>query len=169
MTNQETSDLEGVRNEDIDESISTSLREKLKAQEPSRRQKKELRSQHEGHLVRDTTSQLAVESLPIGPEIEIEAHAEIPDTYCFDCEEWIGVSGVELRGTPRSRTDAYYLGGIPTDVLQAKNGTVDTLTELADALIDRVERIDTRDDAYVFIETVLEETREKNTESVTDG
>jgi hypothetical protein len=168
MPKQETSASEKVSDEAIGESISASLREKLEAQEPSRRQKEDLRRQHEGHLVRDTTSQLAVESLPIGPGVDVEAHAEIPDTYCFDCEEWIGVSGVELRGTPRSRTDAYYLGGIPTDVLQAKNGTVDTLTELADALIDRVERIDTRDDAYVFIETVLEETREANTGQVTD-
>jgi len=146
----------------IEKSVSESLRKDLQEREPGEGKKQKLRDEHEGHLVRETTSQLAVESPDSGPGMEVESKAEIPDTYCFDCGEWIGLSGVNLRGTPRSRSEAYYLGGMPTDVLHAKDGTAKTLNELADRLVDQVERIDDRDDAYEFIETELGDLRSLN-------
>lgn len=163
MTDDEIS-TNGRSRPDVEEYVSDSLREELEAKEPSEDERQALREEHEGHLVRDTTSKLAVESPDVGPGMEVEAKAEIPDTYCFDCEEWIGLSGVNLRGTPRSRSEAYYLGGMPMDVLHGKNGTAKTLNELADRLTDRVERLDSRDDAYEFIGTELEELRELHTE-----
>jgi hypothetical protein len=150
---------------EAEESASESLREDLEEKEPSEEEKQALREEHEGHLVRDTTSKLTVESPNAVPGMEVEAKAEIPDSYCFDCEEWIGLSGVNLRGTPRSRSEAYYLGGMPIDVLQAKDGTAKTLNELADRLVDRVERLDDRDDAYQFIET---ETMNQNNSTQND-
>jgi hypothetical protein len=147
----------GLEQETVEESVSESLRQELEAQEPSDEKKRELRMEHEGHLVRDTTSKLAVDSPDVGPGMEVDAKAEIPDTYCFTCERWIGLSGVELRGTPRSRADAYYLGGMPMGVLHAKNGATKTLNELAEAITNRVETVDTKDDAYQFIETALKE------------
>ncbi|WP_135823029.1 hypothetical protein [Halostella litorea] len=144
---------------DVETSVSDSVRKHLEAQEPSAEEKRALRKAHDGHLVRDTTSQLSVDPDEPGPGMEVEADAEIPDTYCFTCEAWIGFSGVDLRGTPRSRRDAYYLGGMPADVRRAKAGTEDTLGELADALTDRVGHLDSRGDAYEFIATTLEEVR----------
>lgn len=149
----------GAEQEAVEQSVSDSLRQELEAQEPPDERKRELLMEHEGHLVRDTTSKLAVDSPDVGPGMEVDAKAEVPDTYCFTCEEWVGLSGVELRGTPRSRADGYYLGGMPMDVLHAKNGAEKTLTELAEALTHRVEYLDTRGDAYQFIESVLEEMR----------
>jgi len=140
----------------IQQSVSESVREDLERQEPDDDEKQRLRQQHEGHLVRDTTSKLGVESTDVGPGVEVEAKAEIPDTYCFTCAEWVGLSGVNLRGTPRSRADAYYLGGVPVDVIHAQNGTAKTLNELAERLIDRVETIETTADAHQFIGTELE-------------
>jgi len=142
---------------DVESSVSGSIREKLQAEEPSEERKAELREQHVGHLVRRTTSKLSMDAPEVGAGMDVEATAEIPDIYCFTCEEWVGVSGVELRGTPRSRSDAYYLGGMPTDVLHAKNGAAKTLNELADALIDRVSHLNNRPEALDFIKAEIEE------------
>jgi len=152
-------DIAGVDREGVEESVSKTLREDFEEKEASEEEKQALREEHEGHLVRNTTSKLAVESPEIGLGMEVEAKAEIPDTYCFDCDEWIGLSGVNLRGTPRSRSEAYYLGGMPMDVLHAKNGTAKTLNKLAGNLTDHVERLGDRADALQFIETELEELR----------
>jgi len=157
-----------VDSEPAGESVSDSLREELEAQEPTDEKKHELREEHEGHLVRDTTSKLTVDSLDVGPGMVVEAKAEIPDTYCFTCEKWVGLSGVELRGTPRSRSDAYYLGGMPMDVLRAKNGATKTLNDLAEALIDRVEILEDREDAHEFIEATLEEIQSVHTKKDSD-
>jgi hypothetical protein len=154
---------------EVEQSVSESVRTELGAQEPSKEEKDRLRQQHEGHLVRDTTSKLAVDSAEMGAGIEVDAQAEIPDTYCFDCEEWVGLSGVDLRGTPRSRADAYYLGGMPIDVLHAKNGTIETINELAEALLSKVDKLDNLDDAYAFIKTTLEEERSLNAEIDSEG
>jgi len=144
---------------DVESSVSDSMREKLQAEEPSEERKAELCEEHVGHLVRETTSKLSMDAPEVGPGMDVEATAEIPDIYCFTCEQWVGVSGVELRGTPRSRSDAYYLGGMPTDVLHAKNGAAKTLNELADALIDRVGHLNNRPEALDFIEAEIEEIR----------
>jgi hypothetical protein len=143
--------------ERVENSVSESVRTELESKQPSEEQKQELRQEHRGHLVRDTTSKLTVDSPDVGPGMELDAKAEVPDTYCFTCEEWIGVSGVDLRGTPRSRADAYYLGGPPDEVLEAKRGTAKTLSELADRLVSRLEHIEDREDAFEFIKTELEQ------------
>lgn len=160
---------DGTQRQRVEESVSDSLREDLKGEEPIEAEKQQLLEQHEGHLVRDTTSKLAVESPDVGPGMEVEAEAEVPDTYCFTCEEWIGLSGVNLRGTPRSRSEAYYLGEVPMDVLQAKNGTVKTLNELADSLVDSVDTVENRTDALQFIETELEQLRSADSRGEKDA
>ena len=147
-----------------EESVSESLRSDLEAQEPTDGEKEALREEHQGHLVRDTTSKLSIDSPEIAPGMEIDAQAEIPDTYCFGCEEWIGLSGVNLRGKPRSRSDAYYLGGMPTDVLHAKDGVTETLNDLSEKLIERVENVSDRKEALRFIETELETMQEVESE-----
>lgn len=142
-----------------DHDAANGLKEELKEKEPSSEQKEELRGEHHGHLVRHTTSKLSMDvDMPEG--VEVDATAEVPDTFCFTCEEWIGLSGVDLRGTPRSRQEAFYLGGMPPDVLSAKNGTAKTLNELAIALTDRVGHIEDREDAIQFIKTELQELEE---------
>jgi len=146
-------------NKMVEESVSKSVSKELEAQEPAKEEKDQLRKEHKGHLVRDTTSKLTVDSINIDMDMKLNAQAEIPDIYCFDCEEWIGVSGVDLRGTPRSRNDAYYLDGMPTDVSHAKTGVIETLNELAEALLNRVDKLDNLDDAYTFIQTTLEQER----------
>lgn len=147
------------RPEEIDGGrLSDDLAEDLEGQEPSEERKKELRNRHDGHLVRRTTSRLSIDvDMPEG--VEVDATAEIPDIYCFTCAEWVGLSGVDLRGTPRSRRDAYYLGGTPPEVRAARDGTIKTLNRLADALADRLDHVEDRGDAYEFIETELQKER----------
>lgn len=138
------------------ESVSADIRERFEEKEPSEEQKERLRDEHHGHLVRETTSRLTVDAAEELEGIEVDARVEIPDLYCFTCEEWVGVSGIDLRGTPRSKSEAYYLGGMPPDVLSARNGAAKTLNELADALTERVEHLNGRLDAFDFIETELD-------------
>jgi len=142
------------RKGDVESSISDSIRRDLKAKEPSEEEKARLRRAHNGHLVRETTFQLSVDA--VGPWMEAEATAEIPDIYCFTCEEWIGVSGVDLRGTPRSGSEAFYLGWVPRSVRNARQGTRSTLCDLADALAERLDHLTDRDDALDFIEAEVE-------------
>jgi len=155
MTRDSVTDESGVSQE----SLSGEIREQFEQKEPSEERKNELRSKHDGHLVRDTTSKLSVDAAEDIDGVEVDAKVEIPDLYCFSCGEWIGLSGVDLRGTPRSKKEAHYLGGMPSDVRSAKNGTQETLTELADALTERVGHIEDRADAFMFIETELEKLR----------
>ena len=157
--------MSGIERSGVEESISEGVRQDLEAQQPNEEKKIELRQEHKGHLVRDTTSKLAVDSPDVGLGMDVEAKAEVPDTFCFTCKEWIGLSGVDLRGTPRSRSDAYYLGGMPIEVLNAKNGTAKTLNELADALTERVDHINNPSDAFEFIETELEQIRSVDTDT----
>jgi len=152
---EQSTDATAQQGESIELTLSEGVEEDLKAKEPSESEKKRRLREHRHHLVRSTTSKLSVEPA-VSEGVEATATAEVPDTYCFICEEWIGTSGVELRGTPRSKADAYYLGGKPADVRAAENGTRDTLEELADALTERVEHIEDRSDAYEFVEAELE-------------
>ena len=142
--------------EGVEQSVSEGVRQDLEQQRPSKKEKEQLREQHEGHLVRDTTSKLAVDSPDVGPGMEVQAKAEIPDTYCFTCGEWVGFSGVDLRGTPRSRAEAYYLGGAPDEILRAQNGTAKTLDGLAERLVERLETVEDSAEAYKFISAELE-------------
>jgi len=141
------------------------FRERLSKQEPPQEEKDALLAEHEGHLVRQTESQLSETREP-QPGVQATFTADIPDTYCFTCDEWVGLSGIELRGTPRSREDAYYLGGKPQAIESAESGTDRTLRDLANALLDRHPYLDSLDDTTSFIESRL---TELGPEEVSDG
>jgi hypothetical protein len=143
---------------DTEESVSADLREEMEAKEPNAEQKAELRAQHRHHLVRDTESKLTIE-VDVGEELGAEATVTVPDTYCFTCDEWVGFSGVDLRGTPRSRDDAYYLGGPPEGVGVARDSVTDATAELVQTVVRNVPHAETVDDALDFIETELEQAR----------
>lgn len=145
-------DLEGTAEEKVEQAYLEELREK----EPSSEEKASLRAEHEGHLVRDTTSQITESDELDGGGIKMQKTVEVPDTYCFTCGEWVGLSGAELSGTPRSRATAYYLGGKPPEIRTAEEGVSKTLDELAEALVERVGHVEDRGAAYEFIETKLE-------------
>ena len=71
----------------FESSVSETVRERLEEQEPPQEKKEELRQEHIGHLVRSTTSRLSVDTPEIGPGLEVDTEAEIPDIYFFTCEE----------------------------------------------------------------------------------
>ena len=75
----------------------------------------------------------------------------VRDAYCFTCNEWVGLSGIELRGTPRSKTDAYYLSGPPADVIEARETVRERLGDLAEYALKNVEQLETAEDAFEFI------------------
>lgn len=149
------SDAQGAP-DDYEQSISENVETDLRAKEPSEDEKEELRERHQNHLVRHTTSKLSMEP-EVMEGVEAQATAEIPDMYCFTCGEWVGLSGVDLRGTPRSTKDAFYLGGMPQEVLQAKNMVMRELNDVAYRLLRDVEHLENKKDAYEFIATELEQ------------
>ncbi|MDR5657298.1 hypothetical protein RH831_08905 [Halodesulfurarchaeum sp. HSR-GB] len=160
MSSDEGDDA-GVVHGGVEEKASQAFREKLREKEPSEKEKDALLDEHDGHLIRHTDSQFSEkEDLGDGGGIQMERTAQVSDTYCFTCEEWVGLSGVDLRGTPRSKADAFYYGGMPVEILQAKNGAAKTLNELAEALKDRLDRIENREEAYEFISDELEGIRD---------
>lgn len=150
--------------EDPEAEVASDVIAELESQEPSPSEKDSLRREHRTHLVRKTTSKLTLHP-DTAPGIEVDAEVEVPDTYCFTCSEWIGLSGVDLRGTPRSRTDAFYLGEKPSAVRAAEHGTQETIRELADALIDRVEHLNTRADSFDFITMAIEQMDETESDN----
>lgn len=146
----------GIDPDGIEDQVSESLLERLKDQEPSDERKAELRAAHRHHLVRATTSQLALDH-DIGLDgVEVDATAEIPDTYCFTCGEWVGLSGIDLSGTPRSRRDAYWLHGPPEEIVRARDAVDDGLVRLANRVMADAPMLDTPADAIEFIEGRLE-------------
>lgn len=146
--------------EDVEEEITADYRQVLKSKEPSPSKKAELRAKHRHHLVRDTTSRYTVTDQP-AEGIQIDKSAEVPDLYCFTCEEWVGLSGVDLRGTPRSRKDAYYLGGPPGEVVDARKTVRNTLADLVASVASTVPTVEDADDAFDFIEGEQQKARER--------
>lgn len=150
--------------EDLESKVGGSIRDRLESQEPSEQEKEALRKTHNGHLVRDTTSTLTVDDVPA----MVEAKAKIPDTYCFTCEEWIGLSGIELAGTPRSKTDSYYLGGPPKAIRELRDVTRRKITDFCELIIASHPYIDSPERAAEFISDEIEQiqdrlvTQEKN-------
>lgn len=142
--------------EEVRSQIQETITSRLESQEPSEEEKEHLETEHRGHLVRDTTSTLSIEPEKLPPGVE--SKATVPDTFCFTCNEWIGFSGVDLRGKPRSKEDAYYLGGVPEDVRAAREYIGDSLADLLTFALNRVEHVESVEDATEFVEEQLERT-----------
>lgn len=141
--------------EDAEQKMSDALLDELKARRPDEEERERLLGDHEGHLVRHTTSK-RTETEEIGAGMVAEKTAEIPDTYCFTCEEWVGLSGADLRGTPRSKTDAFYLGGMSKEVRSAKQTVVKGLDDLIYRVKRDVGHINSVEEAREFVATELE-------------
>lgn len=146
------------QSEDIESTLSEGVKEELEAKKPSESEKKQLLREHRHHLVRSTTSELSVEP-EVSEGVEATATADVPDIYCFTCAKWIGISGVELRGTPRSKEDAYYLGGTPEDVCEARQTVREGIEDLSYQVLRDVDHIDSLADAYAFVQTQFEKTQ----------
>lgn len=146
--------------EDVEESLQSAKRDEIASERPDEEQRQQILDEHRHHLVRRTTSQVTEEE-EIEPGMIAETTAEVEDIYCFDCEAWIGISGVDLRGTPRSRADAYYLGGPPDAVVEAREDVGDTLADLAYRVMRDVPTVEDADDALDWIEGELEQARDR--------
>jgi hypothetical protein len=142
--------------DELEAETSAEVRERLTEQEPSEDKKDELLADHWHHLVRFTTSRLSVEAGKDLPGVEVDATAEVPDAYCFSCDEWVGLSGVDLRGTPRSTADAQYLGGPPDDVLAGRESVRRTVASLCDHIAETVESVNGTAEAFEWVETELD-------------
>jgi hypothetical protein len=145
---------------DLETSMEDELLDRFEAKKPSVEEKQALREAHQHHLVRDTTSTLTVDPDEEMVGVEIESQVEIPDCYCFTCDEWVGLSGVDLTGTPRSKTDAYYLSGPPEDVQQAREETQTELRDLAYRAMRDVEQVNSVEGGFDFVATQLEQIRD---------
>lgn len=135
------------------------FRQELEEQAPSDDEVEELLKQHQHHLVRRTTSR-HTKKRSVGKDdlelLKVEGTTEVPDMYCFTCGEWVGLSGVDLRGTPRSRGDAFYLDGEPEAVEDARAVVLIGLRRLAAHVADEVPHVETSADAVEFIDGVQE-------------
>lgn len=159
----ENPDTNPVRNHEnpidpatIEESLSDSIKEKYGDQRLTGEERRDALSEHEHHLVRDTHSQITFHPESLG-RIQPEVTATVPDTYCFTCEEWIGLSGLDLPGTPRSRAEAYYLDGPPGEVIDLQKRVHDSVTDLAGTIIDEHPDINTPAEAATFITSEIEQ------------
>lgn len=140
--------------------IEESVRAEMEAKEPSEARKEELREEHRNHLVRDTESDLTID-LDVAEGMGAEATVTVPDLYCFSCEEWVGLSGIDLRGTPRSRADAYYLDGAPEGVEDTRHRVTHDVADLVEMVAENVPHVGDAEDALEFIETEIEQAKER--------
>ena len=134
-----------------EKTASDAYREMLEEQAPSPQEQHDLLWQHEGHQIRHTTSKLSETHELAGGKMEMKQEAEVPDTYCFTCEEWVGTSGVELSGTPRSKSDAFYLGGEPEGVTDARDRATAAVADAATEVIAVHPGIETPTEAVGFV------------------
>jgi len=148
----EQSDVPVADQDEVESSITESVRDRFERKELSDDKKDELRSDHTHHLVRNTHSQVTIKP-DVGPGIEAKTTVEIPDMFCFTCGEWVGLSGVDLRGKPRSKDDAYYLGGPPESVTELRSQVQNEACYLASKIIDKHPHIDTPEGAAEFVQT----------------
>jgi len=124
--------------------------DRLREQRPDASERVALKREHDHHLVRETTSERTETQEPV-PGMEIEIAVEVGDIYCFTCEEWIGISGVDLRGTPRSKTDAYYLNGPPEAVKGLRERVEDSAINLVETIINSHPNIEEPSAAADFV------------------
>jgi hypothetical protein len=127
----------------------------------------EASSDHKHHLIRPTTSTRSfdgalVEELGL-PEIfhDVDGELTVEDIYCFTCEEWVGVSGVPLRGVPRSTEDAYYHRGAPQEVRELREEFRRTWREHIITTITEHPHVDTPAEAGEFITQLVEDATER--------
>jgi len=149
---------------DLETSMEAELLDRFEAKEPSAEEKRDRREEHRHHLVRDTTSTLTVDDNPDMQGVEVTSTIEIPDLYCFTCKEWVGLSGVDLSGTPRSKADAYYLDGPPDDLQQARDETQSELLDLAYRAMRDVDRFESLEDGLEFVDGQIEQVRDEHDE-----
>lgn len=136
--------------DEVEEVVSEDVRKWVREQRPDEETRQNLLQEHVHHLIRFTESAYSVErDAPQG--VEIDATAYVEDAYCFTCGEWVGLSGIKLRGTPRSKADAFYFGGPPDDVLDAQATVRDRLGDLAEYALKNVDQLETAEDAFEFI------------------
>lgn len=150
----------------VEKAVSEDVREWVREQRPDEETRQDLLQEHLHHLIRFTESAYTVDR-DAPPGIEIDATVYVQDAYCFTCSEWIGLSGIELRGTPRSKTEAYYFSGPPDDVLEARATVRDRLGDLAEYALKNVDQLETAEDAFEFIGEQHEQVMER-LDDVTD-
>jgi len=135
---------------EVEDAISEDVREWVRGQRPNEEARRDLLQEHLHHLIRTTESAYTVDR-DAPPGIEIDATVYVQDTYCFTCSEWIGLSGINLRGTPRSKADAYYFSGPPDDVVETRATVRERLGNLAEYALKNVDQLETAEDAFEFI------------------
>jgi len=111
-----------------------------------------IEGEHKHHQIRMTTTKMV---LDIGDFAEVQM--EIEDTYCFTCGEWLCSQGIEPRGTPRSKKDAWWVAGPPEEVEEAREDCRDALAEMADEVVEKHPTVEDREEALGFIEDQIEQ------------
>ena len=111
----------------LKDSISTDLRDRFMEEQLDKEEYKTALHEHVHHFVRETTSQVTVEPEEDTPGAEVTSTVTVEDVYYFTCDEWVGVSGVDLSRTLRLKADTYYLGGL-SEVLEARQMNVGDTT-----------------------------------------
>jgi len=154
----------------VEDAVSEDVREWVQEQQPDEEARRDLLQEHLHHLIRTTESAYTVDR-DAPPGIEINATVYVQDTYCFTCSEWIGLSGIDLRGTPRSKAKAYYLSGPPDDLLEARATVRERLGDLAEYALKNVDQLETAEDAFEFIGEQHEQVVERidNIDDAGDG
>lgn len=153
-----TTDIEQTPPEkgEIESSLSDTIRDEYDGKALDGDERAQALADHQHHLVRNTKSTITLHP-DIGPGVEANVTVTVPDTYCFTCGEWVGLSGVDLTGTPRSKHDAYYLGGPPESVSDLQHRVRHAVTHLTGTVLNRHPHIDDADEAAEFIADEIEQ------------
>jgi hypothetical protein len=146
--------------EDLEDRLTEEFAKELAENRPESDEKLALLEDHRHHLIRLTTSQFTETEQP-QQGIEIDKQAEVLDAYCFTCEAWVGFSGVDLTGTPRSKKEAFYYGGPPDGVLDARNVVREALAVLVKQVAETVPEVNDVETALEFIGTEHEKAVER--------
>lgn len=150
----------GDSQEEFEDSVGDLYREKAK---DKRREisNELLLEKHRHHLVRETTSTKTFTER-VGKGMEVESQITVEDMYCFTCEEWVGISGVDLSGTPWSKKNAYYIDGPPEELEKVKDETFDFLCSLCDNIVsnEELDNVENVSDSIEIIEEELERLKE---------
>lgn len=132
---------------ELEDTITTELEEEIEQNKPDADECAELIREHVHHLVRRTQSKTTIEK---------DTPVEVPDMYCFTCGAWVGLSGVNLNGTPRSKREAFYLDGPPDAVAEIEETVDEAIIELASSVRNELPRMDSIEEAVGFIGDEIE-------------
>jgi len=126
---------------------------------------------HENHLLRATDTKQTLDAalaeqndveddvvqlmrtFSVSPQFKAD-----PVTYCFTCNEWIGV---EFRGHLRSTKDAYYYRGPPPEVQELKRRAVGEWKRQIIDVKAKHPNIDSVDEASEFIKQQVDEASDR--------